>query len=95
MRSLRRFWTPPARYANEATELFGRVARRHELDHLEIGAPVEVQWKFPLQRGLSLPLTLCLQNNDELNFSVPGFWSYFFPFPKVAEEFESFLDAGS
>jgi len=61
--------------------------------HLEIEAPVEVLWEFPIQTGLSLPLTLGLQNNDELNFGVPGFWSYFFPFPRIAEEFESCLDA--
>jgi hypothetical protein len=34
-----------------------------------------------------------LQNNDELNFGVSGFWSYFFPFPKVAVKFEEILDA--
>jgi hypothetical protein len=80
-------------YTNEATALFGRFARRHRLDHLEIDAPVGVLWEFPTQKRLSLPLTLGPQNNDELNFGVPGFWSYFFPFPRIAEEFESCLDA--
>jgi hypothetical protein len=93
LRSLRRFWTSPVDHTNEATALFGRFARRHGLDHLEIDAPVEVLWEFPIQRGLSLPLTLGLQNRDELNFGVPGFWSYFFPFSRIAEEFESCLDA--
>jgi hypothetical protein len=93
LRSLRRFWTPPVGYTNEATVLFGRFARRHGLDHLEIDAPVEVLWEFPIQRRLSLPLTLALQNRDELNFGVPGFRSYFFPFLRIAEEFESCLDA--
>jgi len=80
-------------YTDEATALFSRFAKRHGLHHLEIDAPVEVLWEFPIQTGLSLPLTLGLQNNDELNFGVPGFWSYFFPFPRIAEEFESCLDA--
>jgi hypothetical protein len=93
LRSLRRFRTSPVRYADEATALFGRFARRHGLGHLEIDAPTEVLWKFPIQRGLSLPLTLCLQNRDELNFGVPGFWAYFFPFPYIAGEFEGYLDA--
>jgi hypothetical protein len=83
----------PVRYADEATALFDRFAQRHELDHLEVDAPADVLWEFPIQKGLGLPLTLCLQNWDELNFGVPGFWSYFFPFPNVAEEFESHLDA--
>ena len=93
MRSLRRFRASPVHYTGEATALFSRSARRHGLDHLEIDAPVEVLWEFPIQKGLSLPLTLGLQNNDELNFGVPAFWSSFFPFPRVAEEFESCLDA--
>ena len=93
MRTLRRFWTPPARYTDEATALFSRFAQRHELVHLEIHAPTEVLWELPIQKGLSIPLTLCLQNRDELNFGVPGFWSYFFPFPNVAEDFEGHLEA--
>ncbi len=93
LRSLRRFWTSPVRHTDEATALFSRFAKRHGLHHLEIDAPVEVLWEFPIQKGLSLPLTLGLQNNDELNFGVPGFWSSFFPFPRVAEQFESCLDA--
>jgi hypothetical protein len=88
---MRRFWTSPVHYTEEATALFSRFARRHGLDHLEVDAPVEVIWEFPTQKRLSLPLTLGLQNNDELNFGVPGFWSYFFPFPRIAEEFESCL----
>jgi len=93
LRSLRRFWTSPVRHTDEATTLFSRFAKRHGLHHLEIDAPVEVLWEFPIQKGLSLPLTLGLQNNDELNFGVPGFSSYFFPFPRIAEGFESCLDA--
>jgi hypothetical protein len=90
---MRRFWTSPVHYTEEATALFSRFARRHGLDHLEADAPVEVMWEFPTQKRLSLPLTLGLQNNDELNFGVPGVWSSFFPFPRIVEEFESYLDA--
>jgi hypothetical protein len=93
VRSLRRFWTSPEHYAGAATELFGRFARRHGLDHLEIDAPIEILWEFPIQKGLSFPLKLGLQNRDELNFGVPGFWSYFFLFPRKVEQFESCLDA--
>ncbi|MDP2046859.1 MAG: Sua5/YciO/YrdC/YwlC family protein [Deltaproteobacteria bacterium] len=41
---------------------------------------------------MSLPLTLGLQNSDELNFGVADFWSYFFPFDDVAREFGDHLD---
>src|SRR5260370_113658 len=93
LRSMRRFWTSPVHYTEEATALFSGFARRHGLDHLEVDAPVEVMWEFPTQKRLSLPLTSGLQNNGELNFGVPGFRSYFFPFPRIAEEFESCFDA--
>lgn len=46
-----------------------------------------------MQPGLSTPITLGLQNLDELNFGVGEFWSYFFPFGEVAAEFEHILDA--
>ena len=54
---------------------------------------MEVCWTFPEQEGLSLPLTLGLQNLDELNFGVSDFWSYFFPCEAVAGKFESILEA--
>jgi len=54
---------------------------------------MEVCWTFPEQAKLSLPLTLGLQNCDELNFGVSDFWSYFFPFEAVADKFERILDA--
>ena len=54
---------------------------------------MEVCWTFPEQPGLSLPLTLGLQNCDELNFGVSDFWSYFFPFEDVADKFEDVLNA--
>ena len=43
--------------------------------------------------GAHSRFTLCLQNNDELNFGVGSFWSYFFPFPDVERKFEEQIDA--
>jgi hypothetical protein len=48
---------------------------------------------FPAQERLTFPMMLGLQNNDELNFGVSGFSSYFFPFPSVVQKFESCIDA--
>jgi hypothetical protein len=78
----------------EAEALFRRFAERHGLTYeAETGGPIEVCWTFPEQPKLSMPLTLGLQNCDELNFGVSDFWSYFFPFEDVAEEFERAIDA--
>ena len=81
-------------YTAEAEALFRRFAERHGLTYdVETGVPMEVCWTFPEQPKLSMPLTLGLQNCDELNFGVSDFWSYFFPFESVADEFERILDA--
>lgn len=81
-------------FTMEAEALFQRFAERHGLQHtVRPDVPIEVFWEFPEQPKLSLPLSLGLQNGDELNFGVSDFWSYFFPFPTVAEHFESILDA--
>jgi hypothetical protein len=78
----------------EAEALFRRFAERHGLTYtVETEVPIEVCWTFPEQPKLSLPLTLGLQNCDELNFGVSDFWSYFFPFDSVAGDFEHILDA--
>lgn len=78
---------------DEAVALFARFLDRHGFTHNVCpDAPVEVMWDVPAQTGLSLPLTLGLQNSDELNFGVADFWSYFFPFDDVAREFEELLD---
>jgi hypothetical protein len=81
-------------YTAEASALFARFAERHSL-HFEIDhdAPIELLWTFPVQPGLLRPLTLGLQNRDELNFGVEDFWSYFFPFQKAAARFEQIIDA--
>ncbi|HTG39686.1 hypothetical protein [Sphingomonas sp.] len=81
-------------YSEEATALFTRFAERHRLTFsVEPDAPVEVLWQFPAQEGLSLPISLGLQNGDALNFGVADFWSYFFPFEESASTFEIALDA--
>jgi len=80
-------------YSDEATTLFTRFAERHRLAYtVETDARIEVLWRFPIQNGLSLPITLGLQNIDELNFGVEQFWS-FFPIDGSAYTFERALDA--
>jgi hypothetical protein len=60
-------------YTTEATVLFQQFAERHTLTYMPVDAPIEVLWKFPIQPKLTLPVSLGLQNRDELNFGVPGF----------------------
>jgi len=80
-------------YTSEAETLFKRFADRHGLTWIVEDAPMEVCWSFPAQPKLSLPLTLGLQNCDELTLGVSDFWSYFFPYEQVEGEFERILDA--
>jgi hypothetical protein len=88
------FRSKRADYTAEAEQLFVRFAKRYQLSYRVMDAPVEICWEFPEQRLLSLPITLALQNIDELNFGVAkAFGSYFFPYPKVCSAFEAILDA--
>lgn len=81
-------------YTAKAEALFRRFADRHGLSYaITPDAPIEVLWTFPEQPKLSMPLTLGLQNMDELNLGVADFWSFFFPFDAVEEMFERALDA--
>ena len=81
-------------YIEEAEALFGRFAERHRLTYeATISGPIEVLWTFPTQERLTLPVTLGLQNGDELNFGVSDFWSFFFPYEEVESLFEHILDA--
>jgi len=80
-------------YTPEAEAMFRRFAERHGLTYEVEATIMEVCWKFPQQPKLSLPITLGLQNSDEINFGVSDFWSYFFPFEKVADRFEAIIDA--
>jgi len=62
-------------YTAEAEALFQRFAERHKLAYeVDTGVPMEVCWTFPEQAKLSLPITLGLQNYDELNFGASDFW---------------------
>ena len=55
--------------------------------------PVEISITMPVQPGLSHKLWLCLQNGDELGFSVGGhFYIEFFPCTKPGRV-EKYLDA--
>lgn len=70
------------------------MAKRYELEFASADdVPMEVCWRFPVQPNLSRPITLGLQNLDELNFGVGNFWSYFFPFPDRADHFEQIVGA--
>jgi len=81
-------------FTAEAIDLFTRFAERHRLRYeVDTSAPVEVMWHFPVQEQLDHPISLCLQNGDELNLGILDFWSYFFPFGNVAAEFEGIIDA--
>lgn len=81
-------------YTVEAEALFRRCADKHGLAfEVETDVPTAIFWHFREQPKLSLPITLGLQNCDELNFGVSDFWSYFFPFEKVSERFERIFDA--
>jgi hypothetical protein len=81
-------------HIREAEALFARFAERHRLSYeVSVDPPIEVLWTFPVQEQLAFPITLGLQNGDELNFGVTDFWSYFFPFHDVSENFEGILDA--
>jgi hypothetical protein len=84
----------PRNFTREAEELFRRFANRHDLTFaVDTDPSIEVLWTFPAQTKLSMSITLGLQNNDELNFGVSDFWSYFFPFDKVVDTFDRILDA--
>jgi len=81
-------------YTTEAEAMFKSFAERHGLGYVaDAAAPVELLWTFPEQPKLSMPITLGLQNSDELNFGASDFWSYFFPFDDVADRFEVIIDA--
>ena len=80
-------------FTGAAEALFGSFAYKYGLNYrVESGGPMEVRWIFPEHPELSTELVLGLQNGDELNFGVEGFWSYFFPFNEVSDQFALILD---
>jgi hypothetical protein len=56
------------------------------------GEPVEISITMPVQPGLSHEVWLCLQNRDELGFSVGHFYIEVFPCTKSGRV-EKYLDA--
>jgi|SRR5579859_3155344 len=57
-------------------------------------APIEISITMPVQPGLSFEVWLCLQNHDELGFSVGHFYIEFFPCTKP-DRVEKYVDAVS
>jgi hypothetical protein len=66
-----RLHQPRRDYPPEATALFSRFAERHGLAYQAVDAEVDLLWEFPEQLGLRFPMTLGLQNSDEVNFDRP------------------------
>jgi hypothetical protein len=64
-----------------ARAVFGEIAKRFPtLKMVENhGEPVNISITLPVQPGLSDEVWLCLQNIDELHFSVGHFWLEWFP----------------
>ncbi|MCA3249282.1 MAG: hypothetical protein ACK5WY_06030 [Holosporaceae bacterium] len=64
-----------------ARDTFSKIAEK--FPHLIItenkNDPVEISLTIPKQPGLKFKVWLCLQNNDELHFSVGHFWLAWFP----------------
>ncbi len=78
-----------------ARVVFAEIAKRFpSLQMIENhDDPVEISISMPVQAGLSHKLWLCLQNSDELGFSVNGhFYIEFFPCTKP-DRVEKYLDA--
>ncbi len=63
-------------YTDDAEALFRDFAQKHSFTIEKGDEPnVELMMRGPPQPGLSLELTLGLQNNDELNVGFGEFWS--------------------
>jgi hypothetical protein len=77
-----------------ARSVFGEIARRFPtLQMVENhDDPVEISITMPIQPGLSHEVWLCLQNQDELGFSVGHFYCEWFPCTKL-HRVEKYLDA--
>ncbi len=56
------------------------------------GEPVEISITIPIQPGLSHKVWLCLQNRDELHFSVGNFWLEWFPCTE-RDRLDAYVDA--
>jgi hypothetical protein len=79
-----------------ARHAFSEIAARFpSLNIVEnVGDPVEISLTIPPQPGCKYSVWLCLQNFDELHFSVGNFWLEWFPCTKP-ERVKSYIDAVS
>jgi hypothetical protein len=77
-----------------ARVVFAEIAKRFpSLQMIENhDDPVEVSITMPVQQGLSHKIWLCLQNHDELGFSVGHFYCEWFPCTK-SDRVQKYLDA--
>ena len=77
-----------------ARGVFAEIAKRFpKLNMVENRSdPVEISITIPVQPGLSHEVWLCLQNRDELGFSVGHFYSEWFPCTKP-DRVEKYVDA--
>lgn len=77
-----------------ARDAFSRIAEK--FPNLKIveskDDPVEISLIIPEQTGLKHKIWLCVQNNDELHFSVGYFWLEWFPCTKP-ENVVSYIEA--
>lgn len=64
-----------------ARAAFGQIQLRFPALRMveEQNPHVEISITLPIQPGLEQQVWLCLQNNDELHFSVGHFWCEWFP----------------
>jgi hypothetical protein len=77
-----------------ARDAFGEIANRFPSLRMteEVGTPVEISIIIPVQPGCGQKIWLCLQNIDELHFSVGHFWLEWFPCTDNARV-ESYVEA--
>jgi hypothetical protein len=77
-----------------ARSVFAEIAKRFpSLKMVENqGEPVEISITMPIQSGLSHEVWLCLQNRDELGFSISHFYCEWFPCTK-SERVDKYLAA--
>ncbi|MBV6425112.1 MAG: hypothetical protein NAOJABEB_02926 [Steroidobacteraceae bacterium] len=77
-----------------ARAAFGQIQQRFPALRMveEQNPHVEISITLPIQPGLEQQVWLCLQNNDELHFSVGHFWCEWFPCT-MPEKVESYVAA--
>ncbi len=77
-----------------ARRAFSEIAARFPSLHIveDVGVPVEISLTIPAQPGCTQKVWLCLQNTDELHFSVGNCWLEWFPYTN-RQRVESYVDA--